>query len=280
MHTRARSRAPAWPRCRGRAPCRRQARRPRRWRTPSGSGWSPGARAARCSSFRARRVSSSQELVDRGIRIDLAIRDARDRGVKARLADAALELAEQGLLQERLNLAAGGGAPALEMIAGLPRPGAMPVDGLDELRQSVARLRRRAEDRTLPRAILREREHLREIARGVVRTGTVRLVHDEHVGDLEDARLDRLDVVAESRHGHQADGIDDADDIDLLLTHADGLDENDVGTEGIEHVDDARRRAREAAGVPAARHRTDEDAVVEEPFAHPDAISEDRAAAE
>src|SRR2546426_776853 len=154
------------------------------------------------------------------------------------------------------------------------------LDRFEELGQPVAGLGRRANDRGLPRAVFGEREHLRQVARGLVRSGTVRLVYDEHVGDLEDPRLDRLDVVAETRDRHQTDGIDDANDVDLLLTDANGLDEYDVGPERVEHVHDPGRRAGETAGVPATCHRTNEDALVEEPLAHPDAVAEDGAAAE
>lgn len=121
---------------------------------------------------------------------------------------------------------------------------------------------------------------MRQISRGLVGAGTVGLVHDEHVGDLDDAGLDRLDVVAEAGDGHQANGIDDADDVHLLLTHANGLDQHDVRPEGVEHVHDPRGRARETAGVPATSHRPDEDALIEETLPHSDAVAEDGAAAE
>src|SRR4051812_31521256 len=166
------------------------------------------------------------------------------------------------------------------MIARLAGPSAMLVDRLDELRQSVAGLRRRSDDRRLPGAILRERQHLREVAGRVVRAGTVRLVHDEDVSDLEHARFDGLDVIAEPRNGHEADRIDDPDHVDLLLPHPDGLDEHDVHSEGIQHVHDPRGRASETAYVTAARHRADEDAVVEKALAYANTVAEDRAAAE
>src|SRR5439155_3988420 len=80
------------------------------------------------------RGSSSEQILDRGIRIDRAIGDARDRRVKTRFTDATLELSEQRLLQERLDLAPRGRAPALHVVAGLARPRAVLVDRVDELR--------------------------------------------------------------------------------------------------------------------------------------------------
>src|SRR5438093_6886590 len=93
-----------------------------------------------CSPFRGRRASSAKELLDRGVRIERAFRDASHRGRKSRFAHAALELAEQGLAQERFDLGPRRAAPALEIFPGLAGPGAVLVDRLDELRQSFARL--------------------------------------------------------------------------------------------------------------------------------------------
>src|SRR5439155_26140771 len=81
-------------------------------------------------------------------------------------------------------------------------------------------------------------------------------------------------------NGDEADGVGDANDLDLLLPHSDGLDQNDAVPERVEDVDDARGGARETAGVTAARHAADEKALVEETLAHPNSVAEDRAAAE
>src|SRR5207247_1567143 len=141
---------------------------------------------------------------------------------------------------------------------------------------TVRRLGGRPQNRSLPGTILGEREHLREVARGLVGAGAIRLVHNEHVGNLKDPRLDRLYVVAEARDGHQTDGVHDADDVDLLLADAHGLDEDDVRPEGVEDVYDARGRASQTSGVPATRHRANEDTVVEASLAHAEAVAENR----
>src|SRR5713226_5668669 len=64
-----------------------------------------------CWPFRGAGDSSPQELLHRGIRIEGAFRHARDRGGKTRFADAALELAQQSLAQERFDLGPGRAAP-------------------------------------------------------------------------------------------------------------------------------------------------------------------------
>src|SRR5438094_1425960 len=220
--------------------------------------------------------SPAQGLLHCGIRIDGAVRDTGDRGVETRFTNAARELAQQRLLQKRFDLASRGRALATLVLARLARPGPVPVDRLDELRHTVPRLGGRPQNRSLPGTILGEREHLREVARGLVGAGAIRFVHNEDVGDLKDPRLDRLYVVAEARDGHQTDGVHDADDVDLLLADAHGLDEDDVRPEGVEDVYDARGRASQTSGVPATRHRANEDTVVEESLAHADAVAKDR----
>src|SRR5437879_10402823 len=72
-----------------------------------------------------------------GIRIDGAVRDTSDRGVETRFTNAARELAQQRLLQKRFDLASRGRALATLVLARLARPGPVPVDRLDELRQTV-----------------------------------------------------------------------------------------------------------------------------------------------
>src|SRR5439155_20770640 len=99
-----------------------------------------------------------------------------------------------------------------------------------------------------------------------------------HVRDLEHARFDRLEVIAEARHRHEDDGVDNADDLDLLLADADRLDDDDAVADRVEHVHDASGGAREAARVTAARHAADEEALVEESLAHADAVAQQRAA--
>src|SRR5437867_3517852 len=99
-------------------------------------------------------------------------------------------------------------------------------------------------------------------------------------GDLEHAGFDRLDVVTEPGDRDEADRVGDAHHLDLLLPHSDRLDEHDAVPERVEDVDDARGRARETAGVTTARHAADEQALVEETLAHPNAVAEDGPAAE
>ena len=110
--------------------------------------------------------------------------------------------------------------------------------------------------------------------------GPVALADDVDVGDLEDAGLDRLDVVAEAGRRDDHRGVRRARDVDLVLAHADGLDHHDVEAGGVEHVDRFERAARKPAQRAARRHAAHEHAGVAAELAHADAVAEDRAAGE
>ena len=88
----------------------------------------------------------------------------------------------------------------------------------------------------------------------------VGLVDDEDVGDLHQARLDRLDVVPHAGRQHHDATLGEAEDLDLVLADADRLDEDLVEAGGVEDVHGVGRRAGQAAEVSPGGHRADEDA--------------------
>ncbi len=75
----------------------------------------------------------------------------------------------------------------------------------------------------------------------------VGLVHGEDVGALQDARLDRLHLVAHPRRGDDQGGVRHPGDLELVLPDADGLDQHDVRAPGVEHPHDVHHRARQPA---------------------------------
>ena len=104
--------------------------------------------------------------------------------------------------------------------------------------------RDRAHDRRPPRRAARQIEHAVEVARGLVDAGPVGLVHDEHVGDLEQPRLRGLHRVAPTGV-HDHDGrVGVAGDLDLDLADADRLDHH--------HGLPAASSTRTACGVASA----------------------------
>ena len=83
----------------------------------------------------------------------------------------------------------------------------------------------------------------------------VGLVDRDHVGDLEDALLDALQLVAGAGQGEEEERVDHAGDGHLRLADADRLDQHHVVAGGLEHghrlhggAGDAAERARRRAG--------------------------------
>ncbi len=101
-----------------------------------------------------------------------------------------------------------------------------------------------------------EVEHLLEVETGLARAGSVGLVHDEDVGDLEDPCFVRLHRVTPTG-GDDDDGrVGGRGDLDLDLADADGLDEHaarrPAGRENPHHLRGPRSTGpRGARGSPS-----------------------------
>jgi hypothetical protein len=105
----------------------------------------------------------------------------------------------------------------------------------------------------------------------------VALVDGDHVGDLHDPGLERLDRVAGAGHEHEEDGVGDRDHLDLALAGAHGLEEDELLAGRIEQKRRLERRLGETAEVAARAHRADEDLGVEEVVREADAVAEEGA---
>ena len=90
----------------------------------------------------------------------------------------------------------------------------------------------------------------------------------------------RLHAVAPARVHDDDRRVGGVGDLDLDLPDADGLDDHPRLAGGVEHTHGLRRREREAAEMPAGRHRADEHARVGRVVLHAHAVAEDRAAGE
>ena len=82
-----------------------------------------------------------------------------------------------------------------------------------------------------------QRHHHRDLGARSCRHRAIGLVDDEDVADLHDPGLDGLDVVAHARDEDHEVRLHGAHDLDLVLPHADGLDQHDVEARGVEHID-------------------------------------------
>ena len=213
----------------GRGRC---SRRGSRWcRRRPAAARRAGARARRCSrarrrSTKVRRAHGVTSLRAAEHRVEQAPvgEHARQRRVGIDLA--ALDLARATRRCAPLRIARSSRRPSssrsaatnswrrpaaarARALAALDQVAAMSLDGVDQLVDArAAPWRRSSSDRALPtrppgRSCSIELE-LRLHARGAVAIG---LVDDEHVGDLEQPGLHRLDRVARFRHQHDDDGL-------------------------------------------------------------------------
>ena len=111
-----------------------------------------------------------------------------------------------------------------------------------------------------------------------LRVGPVGLGDDMDVRDLEDAGLDRLNVVAQAGGGDDDRRVRGARDVDFVLAHANRFDDDDLVPGRVEDVDRVERSAGEPAERSARGHAPDEHTGVAADFTHPDAIAENRPA--
>ena len=75
---------------------------------------------------------------------------------------------------------------------------------------------------------------------------------------------------------HHDDGVAGGGDLDLHLSDADGLDEDERPPRCVEQTDCLGNGGCQATDVAARRHRADEDGVVKSVILHTDPVAEDR----
>ena len=121
-------------------------------------------------------------------------------------------------------------------------------------------------------------EHRPQLRCGPLRARLVALVDHDEVGDLEQARLDRLDLVAHLGCLQDHGRVGRRRDFHLALAGPDGLDEQQVEAASIQHGRRRGRRRGESPGMTARRHRADENVGVGRVRLHPDPVAQERAA--
>ena len=80
----------------------------------------------------------------------------------------------------------------------------------------------------------RKREHAADLAHHRVGKRIVGLVDHDYVGNLHNARLQRLDRIPRAGHQHQHHRVGVIDDVDLGLADADRLHEHVLAPGGVE----------------------------------------------
>ena len=108
----------------------------------------------------------------------------------------------------------------------------------------------------------------------------VALVDCDHVGNLHDPGLERLDRVTGTWHQHEHDGIGDPYHLDLALAGSYRLEEDKLFPRGVEDEQRLQGRLGEPAEVSARAHRADEDLRVEEVVGEANPVAEQGAVGE
>ena len=119
-------------------------------------------------------------------------------------------------------------------------------------------------------------EHRAELRRRSLRARTVALVDDHDVRDLEEARLDRLDLVPHLGRLEDDGRVGRGRDLDLALAGSDRLEEHEIEPARVHHRCGGRRCGGEPASVAPRGHRSDEHVSVGGIPLHPDAVAEQR----
>src|SRR4051812_2405853 len=98
----------------------------------------------------------------------------------------------------------------------------------------------------LQRTPAADAEHDLDLVAQPVSTWTISLVHREDVGNLHQPRLQSLNGIPRLRHEHDYARIRGSRNIKFALSHANGLDEDAIHPECVEHVTDFPGCSRQA----------------------------------
>src|SRR5699024_4671205 len=111
---------------------------------------------------------------------------------------------------------------------------------------------------------------------GVPDVGAVGLVDRHHVGQLQDALLDALELIAGPGQREEGEAVDHPGDGDLGLAHPHGLDEDHVEPRGLHEHDGLAGRLGDAAQRAGGRRRPDVGPGFARQGGHPGLVAEDR----
>src|SRR5262245_1822552 len=250
---------------------------------PSGGGCSPCAAE---SSITARGCTVTvsrlglQQLVGSGVRVEPPGSDLLHEPVEPFAPAALFRSPAQPFAHDGSQLVPQPCiTPALQPPVGL-QVRAVVEDRAPQLVDAAAVGRDRLDDGRAPVARARQLEHDLQVTDGLGGAVAIGLVHDEHVGDLEEAGLVGLHAVTPARvHDHHG-GVGRPRHLDLDLPDADRLDDDPRLAGGVEDAHRLRGRQRQSAEVTTGGHRPDEHALVGGVVLHADAVAEDGPAGE
>ena len=123
-------------------------------------------------------------------------------------------------------------------------------------------------------------EHQFDVVAQAIGAGAVRLVHDEEVGDLQDAGLDGLHLIAQARRLDHDGGVRGAGDVYLRLADSHRFHQDAVEPGRVQHGDHVGSGVRQSAQAAARGHAADEDARIASQVAHAHPVPQQRTAGE
>src|SRR5579884_1627262 len=197
-----------------------------------------------------------QDLTDRRERVELALLHVLEQAAQLRvLLNLRLQMPPRARRGDAEDLGREVPSPARLELALRLEPRAMLLDLLPELGDPLAPDRLGEHDGRTPSAARRQREHLPHLGQHRLRHRMIHLVDRDHVGDLHDSRLQRLDRVPRAGHQREHDRVGDRDHADLALPGADRLQEHEVLPRSVEDEQRLQRRLGEAAEERPLRER-------------------------
>ena len=121
-------------------------------------------------------------------------------------------------------------------------------------------------------------QHHIDFADEFIRTVKIGLVDGEHIADLQDARLNGLNIVAHTGDQNDHGSVRRPHNVHLGLPDTDGLDKDDIFAERIHDLYRVSSLVRKPAKAAARSHTADKYALVERQVVHTDAVAQDGAA--
>ena len=141
--------------------------------------------------------------------------------------------------------------------------------------------RHRSHDRWTPLCVapLLQRQHRVDRRRHPIGAFPIGLVDHEDIGDLHDAGLQGLHLIAGAGHERHNRHIRGAHDVHFVLPDSDGLNDDDVVPGRVEDDGGFGGRPREASQMASRRHAADKHALVFGVRLHAHAVAQNRSAA-
>ncbi len=218
-----------------------------------------------------RETKVGENAIGRFIWVELVARLRFECAIESRGQPAERKLTD--LMRERV-------APPPFDLTGLVQVGFVPLDGGDELVDSLAFERLSSDQFGHPARPLLHLHHRADLAAKLVGHRVIGLVDDEDVGNLHDSGFEHLNRIAAPGLQCHDRGLCELGDCNFTLTDSDRFDQHQIETKGVHQQHRIGGSTGEPAEMSAARHRTNEDRFVGKVFGETNPVAEQGAVRE